>query len=142
VSSVPLVEAQSERELAFHLVRFERLPAAATLEQALELMVRAVVDFQRQEGPLMRRTLEALPHLGRCPKLVERAKRATEFLRALLETHREELAVDDLELATHVVANALHSLTHDGVLARPPWLDDERLVREALRLALGYLGRG
>jgi AcrR family transcriptional regulator len=136
-----IIEAQSERELAFHLARFEQLPSDATLEQALELMVRAIVDFQRQEGPLMRRTLEALPHLGRYPKLAERARQATLALRGLLELHRDRITIPDLDLATHVLANALHSLTHDGVLQRPDSLDDETLVRELMRLSLGYLGR-
>jgi hypothetical protein len=39
-----------------------------------------------------------------------------------------------------VLANSIHSLTHDGVLPRPPDLDDEALVREVMRLVRGYLG--
>jgi hypothetical protein len=38
-----------------------------------------------------------------------------------------------------VLVNAIHSLTHDGVLRRPKTLDDETLAREIERLALGYL---
>lgn len=136
-----LIEAQSERELAFHLARYEQISPAASLPEALELVLRAIVDFQRQEGPLMRRTLEALPHLGRYPQLAERAQRAVQFFRGLLEVHRGAVAVEDLDLATHVLANSIHSLTHDGVMPRPDALDDERLVRELMRLCLGYLGR-
>lgn len=134
-----LIEQLSERELAFQLGRFEQMRPDATLEQHLELMLRAIVDFQRQEGPLMRRLLEALPNVGRYAKLVERAERAILALRGMLELHRDRIAVPDLDLATHVLANALHSLTHDGVLRRPDSLDDETLVRELMRLSLGYL---
>jgi AcrR family transcriptional regulator len=135
-----LVEAQSERELRFHLARFALVSPDATLAEALEHVVRSIVAFQQHEGPLMRRTLEAMPWLGRYPSLRARVTQPVQHLRALLEAHRAELAVDDLELATHVVANTMHSLTHDGVLPRPSTLDDETLVREVLRVTLGYLG--
>jgi hypothetical protein len=58
-----------------------------------------------------------------------------------LREHRAEIAVDDLDLATHVIANAMHSLTHDGIAPRPASLDDETLVREVMRLTMGYLTR-
>lgn len=134
-----IVETLSERELAFHLAMFALLPADASLTQALEQMVRSVLAFQRQEGALMRRGLEAMPHLGRYPALAARVTDAARSLQLLLQAHRGEVAVEDLELATHVLANAIHSLTHDGVLPRPASLDDETLVREVMRLALGYL---
>ena len=102
-------------------------------------MVRNVLAFQRNEGPLMRRGLEAMQHLGRYPALTERVVDAARSLQLVLEAHRSEIAVEDLELATHVLANAIHSLTHEGVLARPASLDDETFVRAVLRLAMGYL---
>jgi AcrR family transcriptional regulator len=136
-----LVEAQSERELAFHQARFAELRPDASLAEALEHVVRSVLAFQQAEGALMRRTLEAMAFLGRYPSLAARVHEAARFMRALLEAHREAIAPGDLELATHVVSNAMHSLTHDGALPRPSTLDDETLVREVLRLCLGYLQR-
>jgi AcrR family transcriptional regulator len=136
-----LVEAQSERELAFHLARFSTLKPDATLAEALEHVVRSIVAFQEAEGPLMRRTLEAMAFLGRYPSLAARVNEAVKFLRGLLEAHRGAIAVSDLDLATHVLTNAMHGLTHDGVLPRPVTLDDETLVREVMRLCIGYLGR-
>ena len=137
-----IVEAQSRRELAFHLERFAAIPRDATLEDALTTVLGSVLAFQRAEGPLMRRTLEALQHLGRFEVLQRRAADAAAVLRGLLEAHRETLALDDPALATHVLANAVHSLTHDGVLPRPASLDDDTLLRELVRLCLGYLGQG
>lgn len=134
-----ITERQSQRELAFHLERFAALTPATTLEDGLRLMLQALLDFQRSEGALFRQTIAALPHLGRYEQLAGRAREAAGVFRAVLEVHRDRLAVRDLDLATHVCANALHSLTHDGVLPRPPSLDDETLAREALRLLLGYL---
>jgi AcrR family transcriptional regulator len=136
-----LVDRISERELAFHVERFEELPPGSTLEATLRHVIESVVAFQRQEGPLMRRCLDALAYLGRYPALAERTKGPIAFVRAIFERHRAEIAVDDLDLATHVIANAMHSLTHDGIAPRPASLDDETLVREVMRLTMGYLTR-
>lgn len=135
-----ITERQSQRELAFHLARFSTMTPQTTLEEALRLMIRAILDFQRQEGALMQQTLAALQHLGRYEQLAARAREASQVLRAVLEQHRARLRDgEDLDLATHVLANATHSLTHDGVLPRPGSLDDDTLARAIERLMLGYL---
>lgn len=136
-----LIEAQSQRELEFHLERAANLEPNANLETYLEHMVRTLVEFQRREGPLMRQTLASLKHVGRYEQLVDRARQASAMLGGILEQHREELAVDDVALALHVVSNTVHSLTHDGLFERPASLDDDTLVREVMRLLRGYLLR-
>ena len=134
-----LVERISQREAEFQLQRFQALPQGTRLLELLELIVRGTLEFQRREGELMRALLEALPHLGRHELLVERVRGVAALLEGIFEAHRDEVAHDDLALVTHVVVNAVHSLTHDGVLARPARLDDETLVRELKRLVGGYL---
>lgn len=136
-----LVDRISEREAAFHLERLAQLKSGSDLEAALRHVIESIVAFQRQEGPLMRRCLDAMAYLGRYPALAERTQGPIAFLRALLEQHRADIAVDDLDLATHVIANAMHSLTHDGIVPRPDSLDDATLAREVLRLSMGYLTR-
>jgi AcrR family transcriptional regulator len=134
-----LAVAQSERELAFHQASFAAIPPDAPLEVALRALLRSTLAFQAQEGPLMRRLLDAMIHIGRFEALIAKAELAAAFLHALLSAHAARLAVDDLALATHVVANAIHSLTHDGVLRRPDALSDEVLLEHIERLVLGYL---
>ncbi len=134
-----ITERLSQRELAFTIERLSSLERDATLEASVSRVVSTLIEFQRREGPLMRAALDALQHLGRYEQLADRARQAAQFLRGLLELHRARLGVQDLELATHVVANAVHSLTHDGVLPRPVTLDDVTLARELERLVLGYL---
>lgn len=136
-----LVEEQSKRELSFHLARFKTLTPDASFDETIAAVVRSVIAFQRQEGELMRRTLAAMPFLGRYPALSARARDAAGFVRQLLELHQTTLRLSDLDLATHVLANTMHSLTHDGVLARPESLDDETLEREVLHVVHGYLAR-
>jgi AcrR family transcriptional regulator len=134
-----ITERLSQRELSFTIERFSSLELDASLEASVSRVVSTLIEFQRREGPLMRAALDALQHLGRYEQLADRARQAAQFLRGLLEQHRARLVPQDLELATHVVANAVHSLTHDGVLPRPATLDDATLQRELERLVLGYL---
>lgn len=130
-----LIERISRREVEFQMARFAELPAGASLTETLDLIVRGTLEFQRKEGELMRALLECVPHLGRHELLVERVQGVAAMFRGLLEQH----GMKDVELATHVLVNAIHSLTHDGVLPRPATLDDETLAREIKRLVVGYL---
>ena len=135
-----LIELHSEREVAFHLEGFARLAPDASLRQILSAVVRMPLAFQALDRPLHRALLDAMPHVGRHPLLVERVRTTALGLRALLERHRDELDHPDLDRATHVLVNAIHSLTHDGVLPRPSDLDDDALAREIERLLVGHLG--
>src|SRR5689334_21964591 len=119
-----IVERQSRRELAFQLEHMAHAPAG-DLIAVLDHVVRGVLAFQASEGPLMRATLSAMPHLGRHFALVDRVERVTLAFRGLLSVHLPDVPPREIELATHVLVNAVHSLTHDGVLARPDWLDDD-----------------
>lgn len=135
-----LVEAQSQREVVFHAERFATFSPDMKLLDVLEAMVRSVVDFQRSEGLLMRRTLEAMSFLGRYPTLAARVNDNVELLRSLLEARRASLPRGlTPDVAAHVLTNSIHSLTHDGVLQRPGSLDDATLVHEVMRLVRGYL---
>jgi len=134
-----LVERVSQREVEFQLARFASLPSGASLLETLDFLMRGTLEFQRREGALMRVLLECLPHLGRHSLLVERVKQMAGLLRGLFEEHRDEVEHEDLDLVVHVVVNAVHSLTHDGVLVRPESLDDETLARELRRLIAGYV---
>lgn len=136
-----IIERVSQRELAFHLERFSKLTAQPALDDTLRAMIRSVVDFQRQEGHLMRHALAALQHLGRYEQLAERGRQAAVILWQVLEGHADALAPLEPRVAAHILTNAIHSLTHDGLLPRPEFLDDDTLVRELERLALGYLHR-
>ncbi len=135
-----LIERQSEEELAFHVERLAGVPEDASLEAALRAVVASTLAFQAERRALHRALLDAMPHVGRHDLLVERVRATALGLRQLLERHRGAIAHDDLDLATHVLVNAIHSVTHDGILRRPDDLDDARLAREIERLALGYLG--
>ncbi len=61
-----------------------------------------------------------------------------------LESHREELRVDDLGLASFISVTAIEALTHNAVLHYSKVLSDEAmeaLIDEGARLVTGYLER-
>jgi Tetracyclin repressor-like, C-terminal domain len=66
------------------------------------------------------------------------------LFRTFLESHRSELRVDDLELASFVCVTSIEALTHNAVLHGSAVLADEgaaRLIDEVTCLVVGYLQR-
>jgi AcrR family transcriptional regulator len=134
-----LLERQSEREVAFLEERLAAL-APTSIADVLEQSIASVLAFRATNAPLQDALLAAIPHVGRYYDLRARGGRVAERLRALLGMLYEERAGrPTLDEVTYVVANAVHSLTHEGLLRRPVTMTDERLGHEAARLALAYL---
>lgn len=69
----------------------------------------------------------------------EDQKQIFESLRSLLESHRSELKVKNLELATHVVIRIVDTLIHAVVIDAQPMASVREMEREINRAALGYL---
>ncbi|MFO0551467.1 MAG: TetR/AcrR family transcriptional regulator [Polyangiaceae bacterium] len=134
-----IVERQSKRELEHQFIHAASLSPTSSIEEVLASMVRAALKFQELEGPLMRATLAAMPHLGRHAALVERVRSVATGLRSVMAARAPELDDRELDLSTHVLVNAIHALTHDGVLPRPAWLDSAELERAITRLVRGWL---
>ena len=135
-----LIERESRHELEHYLQVFATIPFDASITTILDAFVRAMLDYQSNRTELMTQALAAIPDLGRLPALRQNAQQVVSFLQSQLET-RATLPPDlNPKWAAHVLANAIHSLTHDGILPRPDALDDETLAREISRLIHGYLG--
>ena len=59
-----------------------------------------------------------------------------------LDKHRDELRVDDLELASFVCVTSIEALTHNAVLHHSKTLSGdamESLIEAGTRLVVGYL---
>ena len=64
------------------------------------------------------------------------------LVRSYLEAHRDELDIEDLDLAAFICVTTVESLTHDAVLDRPELLSGrnaQRLVDDVTRLVVRYL---
>jgi AcrR family transcriptional regulator len=135
-----LIERQADDEAAFLEARLGAL-SPSSLEEMVEASIGAVLAFRAHDPALFRALLEAIPHVGRYYDLRARGQRAAEKLQAMLALfHRPSPDGPTLDELTFVIANAVHSLTHEGLLARPTTMDDGKLAREATRLVLAYLG--
>lgn len=89
---------------------------------------------------------EQIPRVGKLEKLEVFSRENYILFRTYLESHRDELGVDDLELASFVCVTAIEALTHNAVLHYSKMFSNEAmqaLIDESARLVIGFLkGRG
>ena len=133
-----VLEKHSENEAQFFIERMQELEGK-DLRARVRGLLAIPLEFRRQHAPLQQALLEQMPTLGRYFDLRERVRRAAEPLRAMLDAHASEIQRKNLDLACHVLVNAIQSLTHDGILPRPEGLSDDELLDELTHLCVGYL---
>ena len=126
-----------------HAVRGE-LPEilALPVPEAMRRLVGIAVKAHRVDPRLHRVLAEQIPRVGKLEKVETFSRENHALFRRYLELHREELVVDDLDLATYVCVTSIEALTHNAVLHDPGMLSDvqlDSLVDEAARLVTGYL---
>lgn len=134
---------ERHRQETLQAVRGE-LAEAWTLpvDQAARKLVAAAVKAHRVDPGLHRVLAEQIPRVGRLEKLEDFGRENLALFRSYLESRRDELRVDDLELASFVCVTTIEALTHDAVLHHSKMLSDERmdaLVEEAAYLVIRYL---
>lgn len=114
------------------------LPVAKAMRKLVAVAVRA----HRVDPKLHRVLAEQIPHVGKLEKLETFHRENYSLFRTYLESHRDELRVDDLELAAFVCVTSIEALTHNAVLHFARTHSDETteaLIDEAARLVTGYL---
>lgn len=115
---------------------------AQPVEKAVRMLVEAAVRAHRVDPRLHRAVAEQIPRVGELEKLATFNRENFALFRAYLESHRDELRIDDLELASFVCVTTIEALTHNAVLHHAKVMSDERmnkLIDEATRLVTGYL---
>jgi len=116
------------------------------LEQAMRTFVAIAVEAHRLDPHLHRVLAEQIPRVGKLEKLETFSRENFSLFRAYLEGTRDELGVDDLELASFVCVTTIEALTHNSVLHHSKVLTADRmeaLIDEGARLVTGYLkGQG
>lgn len=115
---------------------------AAPLEDAVEAIVRAMVEVHRVNPALHRVLVNIVPGIGGLAetRVVEDAAR--ELLARFLEARAVELRPMDPHLAAFMLVHAVEALTHAAVLEHPELLKGDVFVAEASRMILGYLRGG
>jgi len=111
------------------------------VEKAVRKLVAVAVKAHRIDPRLHRVLAEQIPRVGKLENAEAFNRENYALFRNYLETHRDELCVDDLDLASFVCVTSIEALTHNAVLHSKTLSDDamESLVKEATRLVVGYL---
>ncbi|MFL6600863.1 MAG: TetR/AcrR family transcriptional regulator [Steroidobacteraceae bacterium] len=115
---------------------------AQPVEKAMRKLVTVAVKAHRVDPKLHRVLAEQIPRVGKLEKLETFNRENYTLFRTYLESHRDELRVDDLELASFVCVTSIEALTHNAVLHYSKILSDEKmeaLIDEGARLVTGYL---
>lgn len=115
---------------------------AQPVEKAMRKLVAIAVKAHRVDPNLHRVLAEQIPRVGKLEKLETFNRENYTLFRTYLERHRDELRVDDLELASFVCVTSIEALTHNAVLRYSKMLSDETmeaLIDEGARLVTGYV---
>ncbi len=115
---------------------------AQPVEKAVRKLVAVAVEAHRVDPKLHRVLAEQIPRVGKLEKLETFNRENYALFRTYLERHRDELRVDDLELASFVCVTSIEALTHNAVLHYSKMFSDETmeaLIDEGARLVIGYL---
>jgi AcrR family transcriptional regulator len=120
------------------------LVKAATLpiEAAAREFISVAIDAHRVNPKLHGVLAEQIPHVGRLENIEANVRDGYALVRGYLEAHRDEIDVEDLDLAAFVVVTTVEALTHAAVLRRPDILTDEKarqFVDDVTRLVVRYL---
>lgn len=141
-SKEALVAAVIDRHMAamMEVVR-ESLARVGTLplpEVAREL-VKVMVTAHRIQPKLHRVLVEQIPRVGNLEAIESLDRESCALVRAYLEVHKDELVVQDLDLAAFCAVISVEALTHAAVLRRPSLLDDDGFIDEVATLVVRYL---
>jgi AcrR family transcriptional regulator len=112
------------------------------VEDAVRKIIAVAVKAHRVNPKLHRVVAEQIPRVGKLENVETFNRDNFALFRTYLDRHRDELRVDDLELASFVCVTSIEALTHNAVLHHSKALSDEameKLVDEGTRLVVGYL---
>ena len=116
--------------------------AIAPVEVAVRELVKLGIDAHRVDPKLHRVLTEQVPRVGRLDNVQAIGREAYALVRAYLDAHRDEIQVEDVELAAFICTTTVEALTHAAVIYRPDILGDEKanaFIDEATKLVLRYL---
>jgi AcrR family transcriptional regulator len=116
---------------------------ARTEGQPLEARVRTIIAAtlaDKAENPALNAALaEQMPHVDGVDYKAAMSEAAVASIRGVLEQHRDEITVDDLDLAAFMSVHAVEGVIGAALLASPFTLDDPRLIDGLTRMVMAYL---
>ncbi|HEY4345078.1 MAG TPA: TetR/AcrR family transcriptional regulator [Parvibaculum sp.] len=116
--------------------------SAMPIDEAVRQLVAVAVKAHRVDPRLHHVLAEQIPRVGKLENLASFNRENFVLFRDFLENHRDELRVDDLELASFICVTSIEAFTHNAVLHHSRMLSNEKmeaLIDEGTRLVAGYL---
>jgi len=110
------------------------------LAKSVRKLVAAAVKAHRVDPRLHRVLAEQIPRVGKLEDVGTFNRENYALFRNYLEKHRDELHIDDLELASFICVTSVEALTHSAVLSEK--LSDkamDALIDHTTRLIVRYL---
>lgn len=142
----PNKEALARELLIRHVQEAEALLPAplrgdteVPLRERISIAVRWYLDIHAREPELHETLTLIAPRVMGMEAIRTFERLHQQFLRGVLELHRDELGDRDLDLAAFVVSRTMESLTHGAVLHHADRLSDEALANEISNILLKYL---
>jgi AcrR family transcriptional regulator len=135
-----VIERRVERDEQEYLAHIAALGPNASLAAVLRAGARLLVDTYRREPELYRAMVDEMEGVAREPRVQAMIDDAIARTVAMLEPHRESLAVDDLPLAVYTLVTAQVAVVRDAVRRRPALLEGTRLSDMLGTLAVRLLG--
>ena len=115
---------------------------AEPMDEAVRKIVAVAVKAHRLDPKLHRVLAEQIPRVGALEKAETFNRENYALFKTYLESRRNEIGVEDLDLAAFICVTAIEALTHNAVLHYSKMLSDESmeaLIDEGARLVTGYL---
>jgi AcrR family transcriptional regulator len=113
--------------------------AALPLREAARELVRVMIEAHRIEPKLHRVLVEQIPRVGSMEQIERVDEEAMALVRAYLEAHRDEVGVEDLDMAAFLAVSCVEAMTHVAVLRRPELLAEPRFIDEVAAMVVRYL---
>ncbi len=105
-----LIDRQADKMLGLLVQRLAD-HAGAPFGTMVRAVSRALMETIADDAPLNQVLLEQLPRVGRMPKLREWERRAAQVVQVALEGHRDEVRVQNLEVASLMLVHLVDGIT-------------------------------
>lgn len=112
------------------------------VEQAMRRLIAVAVKAHRINPKLHCVLAEQVPRVGKLEKLENFRRVNYALFKTYLERHRDELRVNDIEIASFVCVTTIEALTHNAVLHHSKIFAGEAmqaLIDTSAELVIGYL---
>ncbi len=113
--------------------------AGKPLAEAVDIVIRSMVIAHAVNPKLHTLLQEQVPRVGKLKRIDQIHVELTARVRQMLEIWKEDVAVDDLDLAAFFTVETVDSLLHSTLSKHPGKWSNERLIQEISRVVVCYL---